>query len=73
MHTIQSNGGQASVRFGSDTVCLVSAVPTRGFTVRTSQDEPSELTVTFSGDRQESVITATAVPQSGATVRESSW
>ncbi|MGP4002549.1 hypothetical protein [Streptomyces sp. 8N706] len=73
MHTIQSVGGQASVRFGSDGVCLVSAIPTRGFTVRTSQTEPTTLSVTFSGDRRESVITATTEPEDKATVRETSW
>ncbi|WP_432092689.1 hypothetical protein [Streptomyces sp. bgisy100] len=73
MHTIQSAGGQASVRFGSDGVCLVSAIPTRSFTVRTSQTDASTLSVTFTGDRQESVITATTTPEDRATVRETSW
>jgi hypothetical protein len=73
VHTIQSAGGQASVRFGGAGVCLISAVPHRGFTVRTSQKEPTTLTVTFSGDRRRSVITATTEPQDRAAVRETSW
>ncbi|MEC4017841.1 hypothetical protein [Streptomyces sp. H27-D2] len=73
MQTIQSAGGHASVRFGSNGVCLVSAVPERGFTVRTAQSDPDTLEVTFSGDRRKSEITATTTPQDGATVRETSW
>ncbi|WP_189131041.1 hypothetical protein [Wenjunlia tyrosinilytica] len=73
MHTFQSQGGQASVRFGERGVCLVSAVPTRGFTVTTGRSGPQELTVTFSGDRHRSEITATTIPQSKATIREVSW
>ncbi|MGP3981641.1 hypothetical protein [Streptomyces sp. KR80] len=73
MHTVNSAGGQASIRWGDNGVCLVSAIPTRGFTVRTSQREPTTLSVTFTGDRQESVITATTTPQDKATVRERSW
>ncbi|MFI1963329.1 hypothetical protein ACH429_04180 [Streptomyces pathocidini] len=73
VHTIESAGGQASVDFGDSGVCLVSAVPTQGFTVRTAQREPAALSVTFSGDGQESVITATTGPQDKATVREASW
>ncbi|NBM19461.1 hypothetical protein GUY61_28525 [Streptomyces sp. GC420] len=73
MHTVNSTGGQASFYFGDNGVCLVSAVPTRGFTVRTSQTRATELSVTFSGDRHESVITATSEPQAKASVRETSW
>ncbi|NJQ02629.1 hypothetical protein HCK00_19305 [Streptomyces sp. PLAI1-29] len=73
VHTIDSAGGKATVRFGARGVCLVSAVPTRGFTVRTRQSDPAALTVTFSGDRRRSEITATATPQHKATIKETTW
>ncbi|MCC5036698.1 hypothetical protein DMH02_026885 [Streptomyces sp. WAC 00631] len=73
VHTIESAGGQATVRFGDRGVCLVSAVPVRGFTVRTEQRERTTLTVTFSGQRRESEITATTTPQNKATIKETSW
>ncbi|WP_329189255.1 hypothetical protein [Actinacidiphila glaucinigra] len=73
VHTLQSQGGQAAVRFGQDAVCLVSAVPASGFTVSTRRDGAQQLTVTFSGDRHRSEIVATATPQSKATIREVSW
>ncbi|MDX2814012.1 hypothetical protein ABZ312_06795 [Streptomyces sp. NPDC006207] len=73
VHTLQSQGGQASVRFGEDAVCLVSAVPASGFTVSTRRDGAQQLTVTFSGDRHRSEIVATTTPQSKATIREVSW
>ncbi|GAA3968421.1 hypothetical protein GCM10022384_19710 [Streptomyces marokkonensis] len=73
MHTVPSEGGKVTVRFGSDRVCLISAVPDRGFTARTSQSEPQTLTVTFSASRHRSEITATTQPQSRADVREVSW
>ncbi|WP_244177200.1 hypothetical protein [Streptomyces albus] len=73
VHTIESAGGQATVRFGDRGVCLVSAVPVRGFTVRTEQRERTTLTVTFSGQRSESEITATTTPQNKATIKETSW
>ncbi|MEU4094605.1 hypothetical protein [Streptomyces sp. NPDC026673] len=73
VHTLQSQGGQASVRFGENAVCLVSAVPASGFTVSTRRDGAQQLTVTFSGDRHRSEIVATTTPQSKATIREVSW
>ncbi|MEU1623008.1 hypothetical protein ABZ479_37650 [Streptomyces sp. NPDC005722] len=73
VHTLQSQGGQASVRFGEDAVCLVSAVPASGFTVSTRRAGAQQLTVTFSGDRHRSEIVATTTPQSKATIREVSW
>lgn len=73
VHTLQSQGGQASVRFGDNAVCLVSAVPASGFTVSTRRDGAQQLTVTFSGDRHRSEIVATTTPQSKATIREVSW
>ncbi|MET9877851.1 hypothetical protein ABZZ36_24925 [Actinacidiphila glaucinigra] len=73
VHTLQSQGGQAAVRFGADAVCLVSAVPASGFTVSTRRDGAQQLTVTFSGDRHRSEIVATTTPQSKATIREVSW
>ncbi|NEE22959.1 hypothetical protein G3M58_92980 [Streptomyces sp. SID7499] len=68
-----SEGGKATVRFGDDAVCLISAVPNQGFTVSTSRTEAQTLTVTFSANRHKSEITATTQPQSRAGVREVSW
>lgn len=73
VYTVPSEGGKATVRFGGDGVCLVSAVPDQGFTVSTEQGEPQTLTVTFSADRHRSEITATTRPQSRANVKEVSW
>ncbi|MEU0896588.1 hypothetical protein [Streptomyces massasporeus] len=68
-----SEGGKVTVRFGDDAVCLISAVPNQGFTVRTSRTGAQTLTVTFSASRHRSEITATTQPQSRANVREVSW
>ncbi|BCL18288.1 hypothetical protein ACPCBX_06380 [Streptomyces tuirus] len=68
-----SEGGKATVRFGDDAVCLISAVPNQGFTVSTSRSEAETLTVTFSAGRHRSEITATTQPQSQVKVREVSW
>ncbi|MGW7282789.1 hypothetical protein ACWGIV_31840 [Streptomyces sp. NPDC054844] len=73
MYTVPSEGGKATVRFGGSGVCLVSAVPNRGFTVSTEQSGPQTLTVTFSASRHRSEITATTQPRSQANVREVSW
>ncbi|WP_369197865.1 hypothetical protein [Streptomyces djakartensis] len=73
VYTVPSEGGKATVRFGEDAVCLISAVPNQGFTVSTSRTEAPTLTVTFSANRHRSEITATVLPQSGAKVREVSW
>ncbi|MFC7840840.1 hypothetical protein [Streptomyces sp. NPDC057382] len=73
VYTVPSEGGKATVRFGDDAVCLISAVPNRGFTVSTSRTGAQTLTVTFSASRHRSEITATTRPQSGANVREVSW
>ncbi|MFJ8945007.1 hypothetical protein ACIRG4_17500 [Streptomyces sp. NPDC102395] len=73
VYTVPSQGGKATVRFGDDAVCLISAVPNRGFTVTTSRTEAQSLTVTFSASRRRSEITATVQPQSRAEVREVSW
>ncbi|PTH84621.1 hypothetical protein C9J60_31345 [Streptomyces sp. A244] len=73
MYTVPSEGGKATVRFGDDAVCLISAVPNRGFTVSTSRAEATGLTVTFSANRHRSEITATVQPQSRVDVREVSW
>ncbi|WP_437062735.1 hypothetical protein [Streptomyces sp. enrichment culture] len=73
MYTVPSEGGKATVRFGDDGVCLVSAVPNQGFTVSTEQGEPQTLTVTFSASRHRSEITATSRPHGGANVKEVSW
>ncbi|MDG9723094.1 MULTISPECIES: hypothetical protein [unclassified Streptomyces] len=73
MFTVPSEGGKVTVRFGDSGVCLVSAVPNRGFTVSTEQSAPQTLTVTFSASRHRSEVTATTRPQSRADVREVSW
>ena len=72
-YTVPSEGGRVTVRFGSGGVCLVSAVPERGFTVSTSQSAAQTLTVTFSASRHRSEITATTEPRSQASVREVSF
>jgi hypothetical protein len=73
VYTVPSEGGKATVRFGDDAVCLISAVPNQGFTVSTSRTEAQTLTVTFSASRHRSEITATIQPQSRADVHEVSW
>lgn len=73
VYTVPSEGGKATVRFGDDAVCLISAVPNQGFTVSTSRTRAQTLTVTFSASRHRSEITATVQPQSRADVREVSW
>ena len=73
VYTVPSEGGKATVRFGDDAVCLISAVPNQGFTVNTSRTEAETLTVTFSASRHRSEITATTQPRSQANVREVSW
>ncbi|ATW51421.1 hypothetical protein ACWGJT_10385 [Streptomyces xantholiticus] len=73
MHTISSQGGKATVRYGSGGVCLISAVPNQGFTVSTSQTTPETLTATFSAARHRSEITATTEPSDRASVRETSF
>ncbi|CAM5469393.1 hypothetical protein [Streptomyces avidinii] len=73
LHTVPSQGGKATVRYGSRGVCLISAVPSRGFKATTSQTDDDTLTVTFSGANHRSVITATIDPVAKASVRESSF
>ncbi|MFI1398069.1 hypothetical protein [Streptomyces sp. NPDC020681] len=73
MHTIPSEGGQATVRYGSGGVCLISAVPNQGFTVSTTQSAPETLTVTFSASRHRSEVTATTEPVDKASVSETSF
>ncbi|MFJ4863535.1 MULTISPECIES: hypothetical protein [unclassified Streptomyces] len=73
LHTVPSQGGKVTVRYGSRGVCLISAVPGRGFKTTTSQTDDDTLTVTFSGADHRSVITATIVPMAKASVRESSF
>ncbi|MFF7081110.1 hypothetical protein [Streptomyces lavendulae] len=73
LHTVPSQGGKVTVRYGSRGVCLISAVPGLGFRTTTSQDSDDTLTVTFSGDDHRSVITATITPSAKASVRETSF
>ncbi|MGW7319030.1 hypothetical protein [Streptomyces sp. NPDC054854] len=73
LHTIPSQGGKATVRYGARGVCLISAVPGRGFKATTSQTSDDTLTVTFSGGDHRSVITATIEPVAKASVRETSF
>ncbi|WP_406302269.1 hypothetical protein OH805_06685 [Streptomyces sp. NBC_00879] len=73
VHTITSQGGKATVRYGSGGVCLISAVPSQGFTASTTQSAPDTLTVTFAGEGHRSEITASTVPSDRASVRETSF
>uniref|UniRef100_A0AAU2JXK5 DUF4232 domain-containing protein n=1 Tax=Streptomyces sp. NBC_00049 TaxID=2903617 RepID=A0AAU2JXK5_9ACTN len=73
LHTVPSQGGKVTVRYGSRGVCLISAIPGRGFKATTSQTEDDTLTVTFSGSDHRSVVTATVDPSAKATVRETSF
>ncbi|MFG2986526.1 hypothetical protein ACGFYQ_35685 [Streptomyces sp. NPDC048258] len=73
LHTVPSQGGKATVRYGSGGVCLISAIPSRGFKATTSQTSDDTLTVTFSSADHRSVITATIEPMAKASVRETSF
>ncbi|MFF4011259.1 hypothetical protein [Streptomyces sp. NPDC001717] len=73
LHTVPSEGGKATVRYGSRGVCLISAIPGPGFKVTTSQSANDTLTVTFTGSDHRSVITATIEPMAKASVRETSF
>ncbi|MFD9408152.1 hypothetical protein ACFWBN_14195 [Streptomyces sp. NPDC059989] len=73
LHTVPSQGGKATVRYGSRGVCLISAIPGLGFKATTSQTSADTLTVTFTSADHRSVITATVDPGAKASVRESSF
>ncbi|MFZ3495428.1 hypothetical protein ACODT5_19750 [Streptomyces sp. 5.8] len=73
LHTVPSEGGKVTVRYGSRGVCLISAVPSRGYKAGTSQTADDTLTVTFSSSDHRSVITATINPSARASVRETSF
>ncbi|MFD3700459.1 hypothetical protein ACFWUZ_30775 [Streptomyces sp. NPDC058646] len=73
LHTVPSQGGKVTVRYGSRGVCLISAIPGRGFKATTSQTADDTLTVTFTSGDHRSVITATIDPGAKASVRESSF
>lgn len=70
IHTIQSTGGQATVNFGSDAMCLVSAVPAPGFTAATQQNAQDTLTIVFTSSSHRSQIVATINPQPRAETTE---
>lgn len=72
-HSVQSQGGQATIRWGDQAVCLVSAVPAQGFTTKTTQSSADSLVITFSGTHHRSQITATLDPQPKAVTTETSW
>jgi hypothetical protein len=72
-YTVDSVGGQVTVRFGDNAVCLVSAVPALGFTTSTSQSAPDTLLVVFTGARHRSELTATVTPQAQESTKEISW
>ncbi|MCP3753559.1 hypothetical protein [Streptomyces sp. TBY4] len=72
LHTVPSEGGKVTVRYGSRGVCLISAVPGRGFKTGTSQTADDTLVVTFSSANHRSVITVTINPSARASVRETS-
>ncbi|MFD3538568.1 hypothetical protein ACFWUQ_03600 [Streptomyces sp. NPDC058662] len=61
------------MRYGSRGVCLISAIPGRGFKTSTSQTAADSLTVTFTGADHRSTMTATITPSAKATVREASF
>ncbi|MFJ5548116.1 hypothetical protein [Streptomyces sp. NPDC093225] len=71
-HTVPSEGGRATVRYGSKAVCLISAVPQQGFSVSTRQSSAQTLVVTFTSGTHRSEITATVTPSARASVREES-
>ncbi|WP_330294277.1 hypothetical protein [Streptomyces sp. NBC_00503] len=73
LYTVPSEGGKVTVRYGSRGVCLISAVPGRGFKTTTSQTADDTLTVTFTSGDHRSVITATVAPEAKASVRETSY
>ncbi|MEU9081457.1 hypothetical protein [Streptomyces sp. NPDC048357] len=73
LHTVPSQGGKVTVRYGSRGVCLISAIPSRGFKATTAQTSDDTLTVTFSGADHRSEVTATIVPAAKASVRETSF
>ncbi|MFD9303354.1 hypothetical protein ACFWCB_11975 [Streptomyces sp. NPDC060048] len=73
LHTVPSQGGKVTVRYGSRGVCLISAVPSRGYKASTSQTADDTLTVTFTTADHRSVITATITPAAKASVRETSF
>ncbi|MCM1966467.1 hypothetical protein [Streptomyces sp. G1] len=73
LHTVPSEGGKVTVRYGNRGVCLISAVPGRGYKATTSQTADDTLTVTFTGSDHRSVITATITPSAKASVRETSF
>ncbi|NEA52647.1 hypothetical protein G3I60_00255 [Streptomyces sp. SID13666] len=73
MHSMQSVGGRVTFNMGADAICLVSAVPSPGFTTSTDQDAPDTLTVTFSSANHRSETTGTIHPQPQAVTREVSW
>ncbi|OEJ35450.1 hypothetical protein BGK67_03625 [Streptomyces subrutilus] len=73
MHTVPSQGGKVTVRYGGRGVCLISAIPSRGFKATTSQTADDTLTVTFSSADHRSVVTATIEPVAKASVRETSF
>ncbi|MCX5015460.1 MULTISPECIES: hypothetical protein [unclassified Streptomyces] len=73
LHTVPSQGGKVTVRYGSRGVCLISAIPGRGFKATTSQTADDTLTVTFTSADHRSVITATIDPVAKASVRETSF
>ncbi|MGW0750483.1 hypothetical protein [Streptomyces sp. NPDC002587] len=73
LHTVPSQGGKVTVRYGSRGVCLISAIPGRGFKATTSQTADDTLTVTFTSADHRSDVTATIEPVAKASVRETSF
>ncbi|MFZ3468274.1 hypothetical protein ACODT3_35905 [Streptomyces sp. 4.24] len=72
LHTVPSQGGKVTVRYGSRGVCLISAVPGQGYKTGTAQTADDTLTVTFTSADHRSVVTATVTPSAKASVRETS-
>ncbi|MEV7419579.1 hypothetical protein [Streptomyces sp. NPDC089919] len=71
LHTVPSEGGKVTVKYGRHAVCFVSAVPAPGFRTGTEQRAPDTLVVVFTSDGHRSQITATVTPNAQASVRES--
>lgn len=60
MRTYQAAGGTATVAVDPSVVCLVSAVPASGYTMKVRQPGPASLVVDFSDGTQTSEISVTS-------------
>ncbi|WBP86333.1 hypothetical protein [Kitasatospora cathayae] len=60
VRTYQATGGTATVAVDPSVVCLVSAVPASGYTMKVKQPGPASLVVDFSDGTQTSEISVTS-------------